>query len=163
MLQRISYLLDRFSCFSVIILLAVLVIVVFAQVLGRYVFHSSIFWSEELSRYVTVWATMLCSSVCLRRGAHMGIRFVHDLLPELLRKYTSLMVYSAIMIFLMIVFANGIKLVDKTWAQLSPTLLMPMGIAYLSVPVGAALMMVQNLALLEKIWRTGGIDNETTD
>ena len=157
-MQRISYGLDRASCVVMVVFLAILVLVVFAQVLWRYAFHSSIFWSEELSRYLMVWATMLCSGVCLRRGSHMAVRFVHDRLPFFLRKYTSLMVYTAIMIFLAVVFYYGLFLVDKTWSQVSPTLRLPMGLVYISIPLGALTMMVHNLALLETIWRRGSLD-----
>jgi TRAP-type C4-dicarboxylate transport system permease small subunit len=127
-------------------------------VVWRYVFSASIFWSEELSRYLMVWATMLASSVCLRRGAHMAVRFIHDLLPRGPRKLSSLVVYTAILAFLGVVFGYGIILVSRTWTQISPTLSLPMGLVYACVPLGALLMAVQTVGLLERIWRSGAVD-----
>lgn len=83
MLRRICLLLERLSCLLMFVFLAVMVAVVFAQVVWRYVLSASIFWSEELSRYLMVWATMFASGVCLKRGSHMAVRFVHDGLPPL--------------------------------------------------------------------------------
>ncbi len=158
MLQRICDGLERLSCALVFVFLVVMVGVVFAQVIWRYILSASIFWSEELSRYLMAWATMFASGVCLKRGSHMAVRFVHDALPTILRKYTSLAVYLLILIFLGVVFRYGITLVLRTWMQISPTLNLPMGAVYLCIPLGALFMAVQVLALLQRIWKTGTVD-----
>ncbi|MEW6265739.1 MAG: TRAP transporter small permease [Thermodesulfobacteriota bacterium] len=158
MLDRLSRNLDRISCYFMVTALAVMVAVVFAQVIWRYVFQASIFWSEELSRYLMVWATMFAAGVCLRRGAHMAVRFVHDLFPARLRQATSLIVYAAILVFLAVVFWYGLDLMRRTWDQISPTLFLRMGLVYAAIPLGALLMAVHDLALLQKIWRHGGLD-----
>ena len=44
--------------------------VVAAQVFFRYVLNHSLFWSEELARYILVWLTFLGASVAYRRGVH---------------------------------------------------------------------------------------------
>lgn len=157
-MDKICGWIERGCCLVMVIFLAIMVVVVFAQVVWRYVLSASIFWSEELSRYLMVWATMLASSVCLRRGSHMAVRFIHDLLPRGLRKLSSLVVYTAILGFLGVVFGCGITLVSRTWTQISPTLSLPMGLVYACVPLGALLMAVQTVGLLGRIWRSGGID-----
>lgn len=158
MLQRICSAIERLSCLLLFVFLAVMVVVVFAQVVWRYVLSASIFWSEELSRYLMVWATLIASGVCLKRGSHMAVRFVHDALPPALRRWTALGVHLLILIFLAVVLRYGISLSARTWMQISPTLNLPMGAVYLCVPLGALLMAVQVLALLERIWRTGSVD-----
>jgi hypothetical protein len=47
--------------------------VVAAQVFFRYVLNHSLFWSEELARYILVWLTFLGASVAYRRGVHPRI------------------------------------------------------------------------------------------
>jgi TRAP-type C4-dicarboxylate transport system permease small subunit len=92
----------------------------------------------------------------------MAVRFIHDALPAVLRKYSSLMVYMLIMIFLAVVFLNGITLVRRTLSQISPTLSLPMGLVYICIPLGALLMAIQVLALLQRIWLHGSIDVKTS-
>ena len=158
MLERASRTIDRVSCVLMATLLAAMVVVIFAQVLWRYTFQASIFWSEELSRYLMIWATMFGAGVCLWRGAHMAVRLVHDLFPARIRQLITLFVYVLILAFLSVVVWYGGSLVRRMWYQLSPTLQLPMGLVYMAVPLGAFLMSIHTLSLLEKIWRTGGID-----
>jgi len=39
--------------------------IVFAQTISRYVFHSSIWWSEEIFRYLFIWLIMLGVNVVI--------------------------------------------------------------------------------------------------
>lgn len=158
MLQRISDAFEQLSCILIFIFLAVMVTVIFAQVIWRYMLSASIFWSEELSRYLMVWATMFASGVCLKRGGHMAVRFVHDALPAGLRRWSGLGIYILIFIFLAVVFRYGVTLVTRTWMQTSPTLNLPMGAVYLCIPLGALFMGLQVLAILMRVWVTGNID-----
>jgi TRAP-type C4-dicarboxylate transport system permease small subunit len=52
--------------------LAVMVVLVFGNVVLRYLFNSGIAVSEELSRWIFVWVTMLGAIVALREHAHLG-------------------------------------------------------------------------------------------
>jgi TRAP-type C4-dicarboxylate transport system permease small subunit len=158
MLERLSELVERVSCGVMVACLAVMVGVVFVQVVWRYAFAASIFWSEELTRYLMIWGTMLAAGVCLRRGAHMAIRFLHDLLPPAWRRRTSLLVYALILIFLGTVTYYGLIMVVKMWYQRSTTLFLPMGLVYIAIPLGCLLMIIHTLALLARIQRQGGLD-----
>lgn len=54
-------------------LLAVMVVIVFANVVLRFVFHSGIAQTEELSRYAFVWLTFIGAVVVLREEGHLGV------------------------------------------------------------------------------------------
>ncbi|WP_376090753.1 TRAP transporter small permease [Roseomonas sp. CCTCC AB2023176] len=54
-------------------LLAGMVVMVFGNVVMRYVFNDGITVSEELSRYFFVWLTFIGAVVVMREGAHMGV------------------------------------------------------------------------------------------
>src|SRR4051812_28818268 len=53
--------------------LAIMVVLVFGNVVLRYGFNSGITVSEELSRWMLVWLTFLGAIVALRQHAHIGI------------------------------------------------------------------------------------------
>jgi TRAP-type C4-dicarboxylate transport system permease small subunit len=53
-------------------LLAVMVVMVFGNVVLRYVFNSGITVSEELSRWAFVWMTFLGAIVAVKEGGHLG-------------------------------------------------------------------------------------------
>jgi len=63
-----------------VILLAGMVVMVFGNVVLRYLFNSGILVSEELSRYFFVWLTFIGAVVTFREGAHLGVEtLVHRL------------------------------------------------------------------------------------
>ena len=62
--------------------LAATVVMVFGNVVLRYVFDSGITVSEELSRFLFVWMTFLGAVVVMRRGGHLGFDLVARALPR---------------------------------------------------------------------------------
>ena len=53
--------------------LAVMVVLVFGNVVLRYGFNSGITISEELSRWLLVWLTFLGAIVAVREHSHLGV------------------------------------------------------------------------------------------
>jgi len=66
--------------------LAIMVVLVFGNVVLRYAFNTSIVVSEELSRWLFVWVTFLGAVVALQQRAHLGTDIVISRLPRLLRR-----------------------------------------------------------------------------
>ena len=58
------------------LLLAVMVVLVFGNVVLRYGFNSGITMSEELSRWLFVWMTFLGAIVAMKEHAHLGTDFL---------------------------------------------------------------------------------------
>jgi TRAP-type C4-dicarboxylate transport system permease small subunit len=66
--------------------LALMVLMVFGNVVLRYGFNSGITASEELSRWLFVWMTFLGAIVAVRRHAHLGTDALVSRLPLLGKK-----------------------------------------------------------------------------
>ena len=54
-MKFLRFLNDHLEEYLLVFLMVVEVVVVFAQVVTRYVFHSPLAWSEELARYMFIW------------------------------------------------------------------------------------------------------------
>jgi len=63
-------------------LLLGMVVMVFGNVVLRYVFNSGIVVSEELSRFFFVWLTFIGAIVAVRDGAHLGMDNFVSRLPR---------------------------------------------------------------------------------
>src|SRR5256885_5711439 len=61
--------------------LALMVVMVFGNVVLRYAFNSGIVVSEELSRWLFLWVTFLGAIVALKERAHLGSDFLVSRLP----------------------------------------------------------------------------------
>lgn len=84
--------------------LAVMVVLVFGNVVLRYGFNSGITMSEEVSRWLFVWLTFLGAIVAMRDHAHLGSDMLVSRLPVLGKKVCFvtghlLMLYIAWLLF----------------------------------------------------------------
>lgn len=66
--------------------LAVMVVLIFGNVVLRYAFNSGIAWAEEVSRLMFVWLIFLGAILALRRHAHLGVELLQARLPRAVRR-----------------------------------------------------------------------------
>ena len=70
-------------CDAVLVLcIAVMLVMVFGNVVLRAVFNSGIDISEELPRFMFVWMTFVGAIVAFREGSHLGVDALVRLLPR---------------------------------------------------------------------------------
>ncbi len=70
--------------------LSVMGLMVFANVVLRYVFDSGIAITEEVSRFIFVWLTFAGASLAMFEGLHLGVDAVVNALPLRLRTVCQL-------------------------------------------------------------------------
>ncbi len=132
----------------VVVVFATLVVVVFGQVVSRFVFNAPFSWSEELARYLQVWLIMLGSVACLRKGLHLTVDYVVHALPAAGKRVLQLISLAAIVFFLAVVFVSSIALITATLSQRTPALQIPIAFVYLALPVGSLLMLLESVELV---------------
>jgi TRAP-type C4-dicarboxylate transport system permease small subunit len=71
-----------------------MVVLVFGNVVLRYVFNSGIATSEELSRWLLVWLTFLGAIVALRQHAHLGVDTLVQMLPPAGKRICFVLSYA---------------------------------------------------------------------
>ena len=91
-------------------ILGVIVVVMFFQVVFRYVFNNSITWSEELIRYLFVWMTFFGAALCFRDKIHIGVDFFLEQMPPKIRK-----VVGQFNLFIMILFTVFLLISGLCW------------------------------------------------
>ena len=113
--------LDRVARWTIIVTTAAMIIVVSVQVFLRYIFNTSIDWSDEISRLLFVWCMFLAIPLGIREGAHVGVELlVSHFAPALRRQIARAM--SGVGIVLMgIVFYQTVVIAYETWDELLPT------------------------------------------
>lgn len=123
----------------------VIVLLVFLQVLARYVFDMSVGWSAELSRYLLIWITWVSTSYAIRKREHIRISVVVERLSVPIQK-----VIEIIVIFLWGIFATVMAIVGtqivmniQLMGQKTSTLGLPMWVIYVIIPLGGILMLLR--------------------
>ena len=136
----------RLIRFLAVSVLVALVAVVMGSVVVRYfgLFQGSLHWAQELARFAVVWMVMLGCVLGLDRGAHMSVEVLPDSLAPPLRRAIGVLALGIAATFLALLAWHGFMLAFATMGQVSPALGVPMGWVYLSIPVGASLMLGQS-------------------
>lgn len=129
-------------------LLGVMVVLVFGNVVLRYGFNSGITFSEEVSRFIFMWLTLLGALLAMHEHGHLGMNSVVKALPVPGRRVVRF-VSDATMLGCCVLLAHG------TWKQVviamddrAPVSGVPMGVVFsalLVCSIGIAAMLVHSL------------------
>jgi TRAP-type C4-dicarboxylate transport system permease small subunit len=128
-------------------LLLLLTVTIFVQVVFRFLLDLPLAWSEELSRYSFIWLTMLVAPICIRLRANISTGTLGSL-PARIALIVELVGYVLVLLFVAVLLIWGAMLLDVVKMQRSPAIGVPMYWVYAAIPVGAALMIVEIVALL---------------
>lgn len=139
---------------------ALVVILVTADVVARYVFADSIVFANELARLMFVWAIFLGFPLALSRGRHVGIEFLDAVLAQRWVRAVIRVgaVFSAIL--LAVIFWKSLDIMLFNWDQQLNTLPLSAGLFYLPVTISMAVSVVYLLAICFRGSRTLVEDHE---
>jgi TRAP-type C4-dicarboxylate transport system permease small subunit len=132
--------------FAGIFLIAAITVVAGLQVYFRYVVGASLYWSEELMRYMMEWAAFLLAGTAYSRGEMLGFTLLIDMLPPVPRRLTLLIGRIAIVGFLVVVVGYGIDFAWRTRQDTATALQISMIWVHTSVAVGGVLMILHVIA-----------------
>lgn len=137
-IRGLTWVLER-----ILIILGVLIsIVVFMQVVFRYLLKQPLFWSEELPRYLLIWSTFLAAALAQKNLGHINLTLVVHLMPPKVQKWIRIITDFIILGFLGILVYSGSIVSKITIHHRSTALQIPMAVVYLALPIGGILMVV---------------------
>ena len=137
----------RANRWALIVILAAMAIMVFANVALRFTTDHSILWVEEVSRYLMIWLTFLGAGLVLRYGGHIGIDTLQERYPGIASRI-RIAIFVVILTFFAVMLWLGIRYAALTWGQTTPVLQIPIGVVYLAMPIGFALLIVHALLMV---------------
>lgn len=143
--NKLKDFLDNFEGYCCIITLAAMSLVVFIQVVFRFVVKASLPWSEELSRYLLVWTAFLGGAYGVRTGAHIGVEAFALLLPKKVQKVLAIFIMLASIVLCAVIAKYGFAIVQTQLSkgQLSPAMRIPMGYMYAAIPIGMIFFIIR--------------------
>jgi len=127
------------------LLLVLLILDVWLGVLVRYVIDLPITFTEELARYLMIWAALLAVSCGIARRAHVGVLVVLETLPQPARRALEIAFDLIAFGFFALLFVYGIGFAESGGRQFTMIYDMTKFWPHLAVPVAAALCCVQLL------------------
>lgn len=137
-----------------ILIVAGMVACVLMGVFFRFIIPMPVAWPPEAARFLMVAVTMIGASVAIRQMDHVGITLLVDLLPFRIRGLIYLLGNVMVAIFLIVFIWFSWRLtVEMGPRQISSSLGMSMALAYASMPIGSALMLIQLAAASIEGWQ----------
>lgn len=91
-IQRIENALAKIETSLIVVLLSAMIALSFGQVILRNLFHGGILWADILLRQLVLWVGFLGASLAVRKGRHIAISFLPNLLPKSWKKALDLTV-----------------------------------------------------------------------
>jgi len=136
LIRRLTWLVE----WTLVVLSSLIFVVVFLQVVFRYVLRQPLFWSEELPRYLLIWMSFLAAALAQKQDAHINITLCLAPLSTRARQVLKILTDAVILAFLWVLVYSGGLVTSITAHHRSTALQLPMGLVYAALPVGAALM-----------------------
>ena len=130
--------------------LAVMVAMVFGNVVLRYAFNSGITISEEVSRWLFVWITFLGAIVAVRERGHLGTDFLLARLPPLGQRICLALSYALMIWCTWLLFSGALTQARINWDVDAPVTGASMAIFYAS---GVVFAVAAGLLLALDLWR----------
>jgi len=136
--------------FLIALLLALMVVLVFGNVVLRYAFNSGITVSEEVSRWMFVWLTFLGAIVALKEHGHLGSDMLVSRLP-VVGKRICLVLGQLLMLYVTWLLLRG----AYEQARINLDVEAPVTGASVAIFYGAGVVFAISAAvlLLREMWR----------
>jgi TRAP-type C4-dicarboxylate transport system permease small subunit len=131
--------LDKFLKGALVSLFILMVISTVTQVIFRYFLRYPLGWTEELSRILFIWCTFLSVGILANQQKLMKVDALVNYLPEKVRALALTAINLISAVFLLWLGILGIRLLELAKGQITPALMIPYWLIYLSLPVGILL------------------------
>jgi len=130
-----------------IVLLVAITIVVFSQVLSRYIFRTPFGWTDEFAIFGFIWLCFLGAAVAEQRGRHFRVTVLVDKMGPKTRLVVDIFLHIILFHILYRFFLDGIKYYEQGKAGISAILQIPLSYIYLAVPVSIALLFLNRIKI----------------
>lgn len=147
-----------------IVLMSLMTVIIFVQVIMRYVMHNSLVWSEELARYLFIWLIYIGISYGAKIMKHIKIEAALGLFPMKVRPIIIIIGDVLFLGFSLFITYTAFTVVQRQigLGQKSPAMQIPMWIIYAAPMVGFALTSIRQIQTIiyrvNKLKQGGKID-----
>lgn len=158
-LKKIGDAVDKVCGVLIVLMVGAMVIITTAQIIWRV--GSGVIpgmrplsWSEEVTRFLLIWATFLGATCVYRRGGNIAITAIRSLFPEKVRKALGVAVHIVCFLLFAVLLYYGVMYCNKQ-VRTAAALPVKMKYIYMCLPIGLGICMYHALVMaLEQI--TGG-------
>jgi TRAP-type C4-dicarboxylate transport system permease small subunit len=140
----------QFNRWLLIVMLAVMSVIIFANVTLRYTTSQSIEWAEEVARHLMIWLTFIGCGPVLRYGGHIAIDNLQDALPNRVSQALRVLIAILMTAFCVFCIVTGLDYMDRTQYQSTPATQISMAWIYAALPIGMTMTLIHWLLIVRR-------------
>jgi TRAP-type C4-dicarboxylate transport system permease small subunit len=142
-LKKINDGVMKFFMIFIALIGTIMVIVVFTNVISRYIFQSTIPWAEELARFLFIWVTFVGAILANDKSEHMRLDFVVDIFKGKFRKTIEIVAYLIVIVLLGFLIHGSARYSMSQMDWQSSALGVKHGMVYIIAPISFSVMGIQ--------------------
>lgn len=149
LIKKINKIIGKFEVFVLVACVLTMAIILIGNVFSRQIFNNSWKFAEEVGQFLVVIITFIGTSYAARKGKHIRMSAVYDILPMKGKKVLTLIVSAVTSISMSYVTYLSFRyaMSMKQLGRVSPALQMPMYLLILFVTLGFFLTAIQYLII----------------
>lgn len=154
-LSRINLITERVEAGILMTAILVMMLNSNANALGRYFFNQSLFFAEELNRFLIVGITFIGMAYAVRKGRNIRMTAFYDMMPLNGKKVLTLIITLSTSVLMAYLAWQAVLYVQelKQLNRLSPALQFPVYLVYSIIPLGLFMASLQYLSsFLLNLW-----------
>ena len=126
---------------------SVMCVVIFAQVITRYVLSFSLPWAEEIGRFLFLAISYLGISLGMKRQAHLRVDVILMYMPPAIKKFFEIISHIICALFFIFIVYEGSIMTMKVWRieQLAISIPLPIWIVWACIPFSAFLTVFESV------------------
>jgi TRAP-type transport system small permease protein len=131
-----------------VLCLTVMSVLIFGNVVLRYVFNTGIVWAEEMSRFLFVWMIFLGALVAFKENSHLGVDMLTRRLPFAIKRILFVISNIIVLFTLWIVIDGSWKMTLVNIDNLAPVTKLPYAYVYgigIIAGIGIGLIILFNI------------------
>lgn len=151
MIAGLNRIVDWIENVFVTLLVLTATVVAVVQVVARYVFNNSLYWSEELILYSLITMSFLTMGMGVRYASHISVEAVYAIAgPRMARALQAGaaclgLIFAGVLIY----YGSQLSMNTMRMGQLSPAMRVPVGYVYMIIPLAGGFMVLRYLLILQ--------------
>lgn len=149
LLNKINKYIGIFEVFVLVACVITMAVILIGNVFSRQLFNNSWKFAEEVGQFLVVIITFVGTSYAARKGKHIRMSALYDILPEKGKKILTIIVsaITSVSMFYVTYLSFRYAMSMKNLGRVSPALQMPMYLIILFVTLGFFLTALQYLII----------------
>lgn len=129
---------DSASDLFMVVLSSAILLIALSAIFCRYMLNHSLFWSDEVIRYLFVWFVFIGAVLALRDREHIRVEYFVELLPLPVRRLIEPAMFFGVLLFYLAMLLLGFMWVWETRGTSTSALKWPLNwVFYAALPVSA--------------------------